>query len=122
MLIGIYLKIHIVQQAAQAPEFNILALFLGIPAHYAFYCKRVQDMEGLLIVFFEKLQRFCTGEFHMVSSCLFFYHFTPYQKNVNGRIGISSRFRWKSSQSYGMVKKEGCIWQPCLIICNGAGI
>ena len=57
--VGILLKINVVQKPHQPPEILLLAVaqFAGVPTHDALHRQRVLQMEGVLVVFQQQLQR-----------------------------------------------------------------
>ena len=56
VLLGIFFKIHIVQQSYQAPEIFIFAHFPGKIPHSALYGQAVEDMKRLPVVLLQQRQ------------------------------------------------------------------
>ena len=61
VLLGPVFKVHIVEQAAQAPEVRVLTVFLGEPAHNALHRQGVLDVERLFVVLFQQGQSLLAG-------------------------------------------------------------
>ena len=59
MLVRVELEVDVVEQAHGGPLVRLVAVVqvLGIPAHYTFHGKPVLDVEGILVVAAEQLQR-----------------------------------------------------------------
>ena len=60
--VRIFFKVHVVQQADHGPEVGIAAVFERELAHDGLDRKRMADVEGFGVVFFQQSERLVTGE------------------------------------------------------------
>ena len=69
VLVGVLLKVDVVEQTHVAPEIHVLAVaqLLGVPTHDPFHRQRVLEMEMILIVLAQQLPRCLSihGLFHV---------------------------------------------------------
>ena len=56
MLLGIFFKIHIMEQSHKTPKMNILSQFLGKISHTSLYRQSMKNMKRLPVVFSQQLQ------------------------------------------------------------------
>ncbi len=67
VLLRVHLKVHIMQQTAQAPEGNVFSVLLGKPAHNTFHGQRVLNVKGFFVVLLQKIRLIWKTLTHILS-------------------------------------------------------